>query len=124
LHFSFNSKIDWLSFTLAAIFELTREVFLPDQSVRILRAAKKVGKRYLTKTLWKSVNACGRCAKQNGRLPSAIGVFRRPSPASRPASASRLYSSIPRVIIRRAPKSGGRKYAMAQNTNRKTCEPL
>jgi hypothetical protein len=42
------------------LFELTREVFLPDQSARIVRAARKVGKSYLKKTLWKFVRACAK----------------------------------------------------------------
>jgi hypothetical protein len=41
LYFLFNSKIDWLGFTLAAIFELTREVFLPDQSVTNTKSSAK-----------------------------------------------------------------------------------
>jgi len=48
-------EIDWLGFTLAAIFELTREVFLPDQSVRILRAPRNTSKSFLKKYLWKPV---------------------------------------------------------------------
>jgi hypothetical protein len=52
-----------LGFTLACLFELTREVFLPDQSGRIVRARRKLGKSYLKKTLWKFVHAC---AKQFG----------------------------------------------------------
>jgi hypothetical protein len=56
---------------------LTREVFLPDQSVRILKAARNVGKSYLTKRLWKPVDACGRCAKQKHLMPPAARVFRR-----------------------------------------------
>jgi hypothetical protein len=39
---------------------LTREVFLPDQSGRILKASRKVGKSYLQKTLWKFVHACAK----------------------------------------------------------------
>jgi hypothetical protein len=51
---------DSLGFTLACLFELTREVFLPDQSGRIVRARRKVGKSYLEKTLWKFVDACAK----------------------------------------------------------------
>jgi hypothetical protein len=36
---------------------LTREVLLPDQSVRIVKAARNTGKSYLTKRLWKPVDA-------------------------------------------------------------------
>jgi hypothetical protein len=41
LHFSFQLSIDGLGFTLAAIFELTREVFLPDQSDAHSKWSKK-----------------------------------------------------------------------------------
>lgn len=71
-------EIDWLGFTLAAIFELTREVSLPDQSVRIVKAARNLSKRYLSKYLWKPVNACGRCAKKSVAHRNAIAVFAPP----------------------------------------------
>jgi hypothetical protein len=67
-------EIDWLGFTLAAIFELTREVFLPDQSVRIVKAARNAGKSYFTKRLWKCVDACGRCAKCSA-IPSGWSLL-------------------------------------------------
>jgi hypothetical protein len=49
-----------LGLTLAAFSELTREVFLPDQSVRIVGAARKLGKRYFTGTLRKFVQDCAK----------------------------------------------------------------
>ena len=50
----------WLGLTLAAFSELTREVFLPDQSVRILEAQQKLGKRILATTLRKFVQDCAK----------------------------------------------------------------
>jgi hypothetical protein len=79
LHFLIQLEIDRLGFTLAAIFELTREVFLPDQSARIVRAARNVGKSYFTKALWKPVEGCGCCAKKS---PSRAGISRRPYSAT------------------------------------------
>jgi hypothetical protein len=63
--------IGWLGFTLAAFSELTREVFLPDQSVRIVGAPAKLGKRFLAATLRKYVQDCAKvlhhqCADSNG----------------------------------------------------------
>jgi hypothetical protein len=42
------------------VSELTREVFLLDQSERILRALQKSRKPFLLVTVWKSVHACAR----------------------------------------------------------------
>src|SRR5690349_19162655 len=58
-HFSFNS-IPRLGLTLAAFSELTREVFLPDQSVRIVGALSKLGKRILSATLRIFVQDCAK----------------------------------------------------------------
>jgi len=55
---------DWLGFTLAAFSELTREVFLPDQSVRIVGALRKLGKRILTEALRKYVQDCAKVTRK------------------------------------------------------------
>jgi hypothetical protein len=49
-----------LGLTPAAFSELTREVFLPDQSVRILEAQQKLGKRILSATLRIFVQDCAK----------------------------------------------------------------
>src|SRR5882672_6719999 len=75
-HFSFNSILR-LGFTLAALSELTREVFLPDQSVRILEALPKLGKWFLSATLRKFVQDCAKVlpARPPSLFPFAL-VYR------------------------------------------------
>jgi hypothetical protein len=62
---------------------LTREVFLPDQSVRIVGAIRIVGKRYFTETLWIFVDDCARnFAQNNASNPSRSGALPSPGPIS------------------------------------------
>jgi hypothetical protein len=76
---------------------LTREVFLPDQSERIVEALRYVGKRYFAETLWIFVDDCARNFAQNqASNPSRSAVL--PSSGPNQLAISVCYSVVGSIL--------------------------